>query len=146
MRKLIALSLILAASLAAAAPQITQKQLNATLHYWQNVLELQDWRISVEFIPDAQMPKGSSGMSQSDSALKMAEIVVLRPEDYALRPELPSGKRAIERDIEDTVVHELLHLRLKDLAGADSEHLKAAEECAVVRITTALLKLHHLVR
>lgn len=76
----------------------------------------------------------------------MVRIEVLRGEDYKAlsRKEhsLQKTPQDIERDQINTVVHELVHLRLADLTNnlEATDEEKAAEEIVVVRITSALLR------
>jgi hypothetical protein len=70
-------------------------------------------------------------------------IYVLDPRDYkeaARRNDTPVLKgKAITEDIEDTIVHELLHVRIDELSDATQENREAIEEMVVVRLTKALL-------
>ncbi|MBS1854401.1 MAG: hypothetical protein JST11_03470 [Acidobacteria bacterium] len=68
-----------------------------------------------------------------DAARKTAVIRVLDLADYGLAP------AAAMRDVENTVVHELVHLELSSLPRTDAS--LAPEELAVSRLADALLKL-----
>lgn len=127
----------------AQPPHISQKHLDRMAAYWQHALALDDWEISVVAIKTSDMPDGSAGLGKWDNDLHRGTILVIRPEDYAKTPGLPKEQKAVERDIEDTVVHELVHLRIQEFAGADADHAKMAEEYTVVRLTNTLLRFHH---
>ena len=128
-------------------PKVTQKQLDHIVAYWQRVLSLGDWEISAHLVPIAKLPDGVAGMSHGDARCQCAALLVLRPEDYpslAERNGLREKRGAeITRDIEDTVVHELVHLRLRAFRLATTAELDNAEEIAVDRLTTALLRARY---
>ncbi len=125
-------------------PSITQHQLDKMVQKWQRVLLLGDWQIRARTVRLDEIPVGAAGFSQADRDLRYMTIAVLDPADYAdlaeLNGTIPRHGKEIIRDIEDTVVHELVHLRLRDLVQADSAGLRAAEEMTVNRITSALLR------
>ena len=142
MRKVIALLLCLS-GLLLAAPKVSQKQLDAWVAHWQRVLQLEDWRIAAMTARIDDLPDGAAGVSRSDPAYQEFTIHVLDPQDYArlatdngVRPKY--GK-AILRDIEDTVLHEMLHLRLRSFRVAQEGDMRSAEELVVVRLTSAFL-------
>ena len=137
--------IIILASLPTFASPISQVKLDKLAVYWSHVLRLDDWTVYVDQVSLDQLPEGTSGASHPVPELKIFQILVLRPEDYGKLAKadgtLPLSPKAINRDIEDTVVHELIHLRLRDLMVADDAHLKSTEELTVVRLTGALMKL-----
>jgi hypothetical protein len=107
------------------------------LWVWQKRLNLQDWDISVAVARAGEMKPKTLGHIGWDRAKKSAVIQVLDPADYRLPLD------AMLRDIEFTVVHELIHLEmvpiLSDLQRTDANRME--EEHAVNHMTEALLKL-----
>lgn len=145
MKRLAALAALLCASLAAEDPaaRLSQKQLDRWVSHWQHILTLDDYRITVQAAPLEEFKPGTIGESRTQTAMKRLDIRVLRPEDYRKvadgSPSVPTEDAAVRRDIEDTIVHELVHLRLRELVQAAPNDIPAAEELAVDRITKALL-------
>jgi signal transduction histidine kinase len=142
-RVFLALAMVVGAALAADVPTISQSRLDGMVRYWQHVLRLDDWACQARFARLGEMPPRVLGYSQHDAGLRALSIVVLRPADYPLlaRREgtAPKRGREIARDIEDTVLHELLHLRVRELADSAEADRSRAEEVVVDRLTRGLL-------
>ena len=107
------------------------------LWVWQKRLNLQAWSISVVVSRAAGLKPKTVGNVHWDRDKKTAVIRVLDPADY----DLPLAEML--RDIEFTVVHELIHLEmvpvLSELQRSDANRLE--EEYAVNHMAEALLKL-----
>ena len=122
-----------------AAEHTLQAQSFATekLWVWQRRLNLSDWDISVIVSRANELKPKTLGNVHWDLEKKSAVIRVLDPADYRLPPNL------ILRDIELTVVHELIHLEiapaLADLHRTDANRVE--EEKAVNHMADALLTL-----
>ena len=107
------------------------------LWVWQKRLNLQAWNISVVVSRAADLKPKTVGNIKWDRDKKTAVIRVLDPADYHMEfaPML--------RDIEFTVVHELIHLEmspvLSDLQRTEAN--RREEEFAVNHMADALLKL-----
>lgn len=107
------------------------------LWVWQKRLNLEAWKISVVVSRAADLKPQTVGNIKWDRDKKTAVIRVLDPADYhmELAPML--------RDIEFTVVHELIHLEmspvLSDLQRTEAN--RREEEFAVNHMADALLKL-----
>ena len=107
------------------------------LSVWQKRLNLKEWNISVVVSRATELKAKTVGNIHWDREKKTAVIRVLDPADYdmALEPML--------KDIEFTVVHELIHLEmvpiLSDLQRSAENRLE--EEHAVNHLAEALLKL-----
>jgi len=111
----------------------TTEFLNTRLAFWQQRLNLSDWKLSVvSSHPDDLKPK-TLGNIHWDADKKTAVVRVLSPSDYQL-----ACPAALE-DMELTVVHELIHLTLSHLRNSATN--LGDEERAVVQISEALLKL-----
>jgi hypothetical protein len=107
------------------------------LWVWQKRLNLEAWNISVVVSRAADLKPKTVGNIKWDREKKTAVIRVLDPADYHMEfaPML--------RDIEFTVVHELIHLEmspvLSDLQRTEAN--RREEEFAVNHMADALLKL-----
>jgi hypothetical protein len=104
------------------------------LSFWQQRLNLQDWKVSITVCRSSDLRRQTVGNVHWDPKKKTAVIRVLDASDYEI------GFPAVLRDVEITVVHELVHLELAYLPRNESS--ADPEEQAVNRITDALLKLH----
>jgi len=117
--------------------QIAERFAVEKLWSWQRRLNLKDWEISIVVAPAGALKKNTVGNIRWDKDKKTAVIRVLDPADY----KIPFA--AILKDIEFTVVHELIHLEmspvLADLNRTDANRME--EEYAVNHMTDALLKL-----
>ncbi len=153
MKKLLLL-LLFTGVVAFASPSFSQKKLDATVAKWQHRLKLDDYSIYVSTRSSEDLPHRWAE-SQTDSQSMVVVMHVLAPEEYAKRVKGWSDKK-VERDIEDSIVHELVHVRLKVLTTqlletidsidqdedttSDAQDLETMnEEVIVVRLTDALL-------
>lgn len=107
------------------------------LWLWQNRLGLKDWKISVVMSPAGDLKPKTVGNIHWELDKKTAVIHVLDPADYHMPfPEML-------KDMEFTVVHELIHLDmapvLSELQRSDAN--RREEEHAVNHMVEALLKL-----
>jgi hypothetical protein len=107
--------------------------LRKRLELWQGRLKLQDWTISIVMSPQSGLRAGTVGNVHWDADKKTAVIRVLDASEYHL------PFRATLRDMEFTVVHELIHLELASLPR--SEASRRTEEFAVNHVADALLEL-----
>jgi hypothetical protein len=106
------------------------------LSIWQKRLNLEDWDITIVLSRTADLKPNTLGHIRWDSELKIAVISVLNPADYRL----PQDEML--RDMEFTIVHELIHLNF-GLAFSEfrrSEANRREEEQAVNHLANALLK------
>lgn len=117
-------------------PSVTpaQRYLNEKLSLWQKRLKLDDWSVTVITSQRDGLRTGTLGNIRWDPEKKTAVIRVLDPSDY----QGPSD--AVLRDMEFTVVHELIHLEFCASTRADQSS-RADEETAVNHIAEALLQL-----
>jgi hypothetical protein len=110
---------------------------SARVWVWQKRLNLQGWNISVVVSRAVELKPETLGNIHWDNDKKTATIRVLDPVDYRL------PLASMLRDIEFTLVHELIHLEmvpvLSDLQRTEANRLE--EEKAVNYMADALLKL-----
>jgi len=117
---------------------LAEKYLHHRLSVWQDRLKLQDWTISVVQSHPNDLRRGTLGNIHWDADKQTAVIRVLDASDYQ-RP-----FKAALKDMEFTVVHELVHLELSSLTKnfkSRSEESYSGEEQAVNGIAGALLHL-----
>ncbi len=106
---------------------------------WQKRLNLEDWNITVLVSRASELKPKTLGNIHWDSDKRSAVIRVLDPADYRMTEE------AMMKDIEFTVVHELIHLELSPVLSPfhRDEANRREEEHAVNHLADALLKLDH---
>jgi len=113
---------------------VAESFVNERLAVWQQLLNLQDWKISIIMSHPSDLKPKTLGNIHWDSDKKSAVIRVLDSSDYKM------GFHEMLDDMEFTVVHELIHLELSSLPR--SEASRREEEHAVNQIAEALLKLN----
>lgn len=121
------------------AKAISQRKIDELRREWQKRLRLEDWKISSKFtdlkfmqeITDIDNPVGAC---QHFVEMKEAKIWVLRPEDWDKEP------NARQQDVEDTVVHELLHCHFAPLKAED-DATRLRHEQTIEAVTAALMEL-----
>jgi hypothetical protein len=83
------------------------------LEKWQKILDLDDWTIALEDgCYELSVPE-SAGCAEYSEVGRFAKIQMLAPEAY--------GDRIVPYDREQTLVHELLHLKLCLLQDTGNE-------------------------
>jgi hypothetical protein len=107
------------------------------LSTWQKRLNLQDWKISVVLARATELKPKTLGNIHWDTDKKTATIHVLDPADYHLPLD------AMLKDMEFTVVHELIHLELSPVLAPlqRTDENRRDEEHAVNHMAQALLDL-----
>jgi hypothetical protein len=109
--------------------------------YWQRLLRLQDWDVDVRVVRRATLGSPGSCGSCEGGTYRRAIIRIADPVDFT--PDEPARLR----DMEDTLLHELLHLHLHDLRvprakeGERETAEQIAEERAIEAVVGALLTL-----
>lgn len=99
---------------------------------WQRDLRLLDWRLVVDYVRDLTAPDGSPVYG-----LCMPHVDAKRARIHIRDPETPFASD--DPSVEETLIHELLHLHFAPLSGATSAEI-AAEEQAVWAITEAIAR------
>jgi hypothetical protein len=112
---------------------LAERCIREKLVLWQRRLNLQDWTISVVMSHPTDLRERTLGNIRWDAHKKTAVIRVLDASVY----QMPF--RATLRDMEFTVVHELIHLELASLPR--SEASRSDEEYAINHLASALLQL-----
>lgn len=79
--------------------------------YWRNKLGLNDWTIKFDWDvePEDMAIEDSCGCASWQESNKTALIQILRPDRY--------GERVAPFDVEKTIVHELLHIKLSFISS-----------------------------
>lgn len=87
------------------------------LEYWQKLLGLQDWTIVLKdnCRPDEMLEDNTCGCVDFSECGKAALVQILDPKYY--------GERITPFDYEQTLIHELMHLKLS-LVSADVSDLQ----------------------
>jgi hypothetical protein len=111
----------------------TGEFLNARLAFWQQRLNLQEWKLSVLASHPSELKPETLGNIHWDTPTKTAVVRVLSISDYKM-----ACPAALD-DMELTVIHELVHLTLSPLRSSTTN--RADEEHTVNQIADALLKL-----
>jgi len=116
---------------------MNQRKLDKIRREWQKILRLQDWRIKIRFATAEELKEATDadaiGGCQSLVEAREANLLLLPPE--ALNP---NDER--EQDIENTIVHELLHCHFAAFKSDDSQ-VQLAQEQAIEAISEALVNL-----
>jgi hypothetical protein len=104
---------------------------------WQQRLSLEDWKITLEVARASELKPHTLGNIHWDADRKTAVIHVLDPADY--RMSFPD----MLKDVEFTVVHELIHLELVPVLAPlqRTDANRRDEEHAVNHMADALLQL-----
>lgn len=113
----------------------TQEQLEESLTYWQEKLRLRDWIIKVKIARQRDMSLSDKlGEINFNVHTKTALISIIDPSDYD-----DWG----EQDMENTLVHELLHLHFSAISyhfgNKDIVVYEMFEEQAIESITSGLV-------
>jgi hypothetical protein len=113
--------------------RLAAEHLGPRLEFWKSRLKLQEWKVEVVQTKGSELRPGTVGNIHWDGIDKTARIRVLAAVEYK-RP-----YRTAVKEMEETLVHELIHLELASLPRTDATHWE--EESAVERLTQALLSL-----
>ena len=115
--------------LSCSAMSPLELRLSDQMKIWQKRLGLDDWTLSLQVVRQSEIDPDAWGSSHWDSRAKTATIQVLDPRDYNLKG------ADLRLDMECTIVHELVHIRVSPLVSPNSHNL----EDVVNRIMVALL-------
>lgn len=115
---------------------MTQEELEGLARKWQEILRLRDWEIYVALTRARDFEEeGQAGEADIRLPHRIAKIYILDPVDHS-----PTYWRPL--DLEEVLVHELLHLHLEPLWPKDRDTgCHVAEEQAVNALARALIAL-----
>jgi len=123
--------------MASKAP--SQRKLDDLRREWQKRLKLLDWAITVKFadlrfLKDLTETENPVGACEHFAETKQAKIWILRPEDWSKEEDQR------QQDVEDTIVHELLHCHFAAFRE-ESDANRLYIEQTIEMLTAALLGL-----
>ena len=110
---------------------LANRYLHEILPYWQHRLALDDWDVHILLSRPEDLRPGTLGNIHWDRDKKAATIRVMDSTGY--HGDLP----AMLKDMQVTVVHELVHLELASLPVAEAD--RSNQEFAIDHLTDALL-------
>lgn len=110
---------------------VANRYIHDVLPYWQRRLQLDDWTIYILLSRPADLRPGTLGNIHWDSEKKSATIRVMDASGY------PADVQAMLKDMQVTVVHELVHLELASLPVSDAD--RNNQEFAIDHLVDALL-------
>lgn len=126
---------------AGAGERVTIDALRDACAEWQRILRLNDWDIDLSIVRRHTLTSSSSLGQTTLGIYRRATIKIADPTDFL------ADDTARDRDLEDTLVHELLHLHFNDLRVPVSRPTdpstaeEVAQERAIEAIAGALLTL-----
>jgi hypothetical protein len=96
---------------------MTIDELRDRCTYWQKVLRLQDWEITVEYVRNAATDDTWWGrILRWNVDARTAVIQLVEPTSFSME-DYPYG----HFDLEDTLVHEMLHIYTEGILGRGSD-------------------------
>lgn len=110
-------------------------ELQTACEEWQKRLRLQDWIVKATISRSSDMKNGTQGHVNWVLQKKMATITVIDPIDY------PTDSMH-QQDMEQTLVHELLHLHFAPFDDEVDTPKEVAIEQATDCIAFSLINLH----
>ena len=117
---------------------IANRYVHEILPYWQERLQLKDWTVLVLISRPSDLRTGTLGNIHWDAEKKLATIRVMDPSGYNDSSGAAMAMVPILKDMEVTVVHELVHLELASLPVSEAD--RTNQESAIDRLTAALLQ------
>jgi hypothetical protein len=112
--------------------KLTDDQINEVIKYWRNKLALRDWIISWSMHNDADLGDAYARVGWSLSYMS-AHIRISDPDTWSVN--------ADETDMEESIVHEMIHIRTAEIC--DKLRPKLTEEenlCFLERPTDVISK------
>jgi len=110
---------------------LANRYVHEILPYWQHRLSLEDWDVHVLLSRPEDLRPGTLGNIHWDRDKKAATIRVMDSSGYH------ADLAAMLKDMQVTVVHELVHLELASLPVAEAD--RSNQEFAIDHLTDALL-------
>lgn len=112
----------------------TNARLKDCASKWQGILRLEDWDIAVSFAPKSSIESNGMAHAAVYKQTKDAFILIRNPEEFDAKPAFSD-----ENDVELTLVHELMHVRLAHLCI--DEKLSDQEELVVEQIARGFVSM-----
>lgn len=113
---------------------MTQDELVTLCAEWQKRLRLQDWIVKPRIARKFDFVDRAQGQCNWTIETKIATILILDPIDYP-------RDTLFEQDLEQTLVHELLHLHLAGVLEEDNRANEITIEQAIDCTAMALVQL-----
>lgn len=116
--------------------EMTGKKAGSLLAEWRTRLGLQDWKIDLKWKckPGDMVLDDAVGCTGFNESTKSALIQIIDPECYEPR------SKAFEFDFEETLVHELMHLKVCVLVQDENDLQERMMHQLVDDIAKALVK------
>ena len=115
------------------AAAISQRKLDDLRREWQKLLRLQDWKISAKFATNGETC-GDLGECSFIAEAKTAKIMILASD------EVIDDEHHRKQDVENTLVHELLHCHFAPFFSGNKAVMLQQEQ-AIESIAGALVGL-----
>lgn len=114
----------------------TQFELDKCLIKWMDILKLNEWEIVIKF--DNKID--SKAIINFYGEVKQAIIRLVEPEEYLRR------KFDFKWDMEETIVHELLHIKLEGIMHTVPDNVyniaEYHEECLIEDLSRVIVEQH----
>lgn len=116
--------------------QLDLPQLEQLKNEWQKILSLESWDIRVCVTRRKQMPDTTcDGTNLFNQDHELAMINIVDPQDY-------ESDLGAEQDMEETLLHELLHLVLSRCAPDENDALRMSLfEQSINRLSRAFIRI-----
>ena len=115
---------------------LTQSSAQRALNYWQRRLRLTEWTITVEIVRGDRLSRGGQRLLGECEVLSTKQIAVIRLLDH--NDFIPDNGFVTFHDMELTLIHELLHVRLNGLRDGVEAVEELSEERAVHALSQTL--------
>jgi hypothetical protein len=126
-----------AAAVDAARDELANRYIHEILPYWQSRLQLDGWDVHVLLTRPSDLRSGTLGNIHWDAGKKSATIHVMSASGY-VSTGTATDTASILKDMQVTIVHELVHLELASLPVSDAD--RSNQEFAIDHLTDALLQ------
>ena len=112
------------------------KDVDILCRKWQDILRLNDWNVAVELIRESEFSEPDRAGEVYITLSKGEALILL------LDPLIPTQDCPFPYDMEQTLVHELLHLHFATFEPQDDDLKHDLWERAVESITKTLIALY----
>lgn len=107
---------------------MTEAQARLLISEWQGTLKLDHWRLEVKFVEQAHTEDGNAVIATCDPS-----------DDYDQAKIEITRSTLKEKDCEETIVHELLHVVFREVEGVQALYRPAVLNVVADTIDVALL-------